>query len=149
MIDVYTFYEILYLPYLCTCTSLQLDDMARIFFSTLTHKCTQFVMSGSILFLPPYTRGEKKNIWPELELNPGPLASQATALTTRPLLLGLLITFWLNTFKLFKWAQYRGFVDAFQVKWSSAKAEQAGLRCVVLLRPHVLRFSKAYLIFLL
>ena len=46
-------------------------------------------MSGSILFLPPYTRGEE-NIWSELESNPGPLASrpQATALTTRPWLLG-------------------------------------------------------------
>ena len=40
-------------------------------------------MSGSILFLPPYTQGLKKNIWSELESNPGPLASQATALTTR------------------------------------------------------------------
>ena len=43
---------------------------------------------GYILFLPSYTRGEKKNIWSELELNPGPLASQATAPTTRPWLLG-------------------------------------------------------------
>ena len=32
---------------------------------------------------------EKKNIWSELKSNPGPLASQATALTTRPWLLGL------------------------------------------------------------
>ena len=33
---------------------------------------------------------DKKNIWSELESNPGPLASrlQATALTTRPWLLG-------------------------------------------------------------
>ena len=45
-------------------------------------------MSGSILFLPSYTRGKKKNIWSELESNPGPFASQATALTTRPWLLG-------------------------------------------------------------
>ena len=52
----------------------------------------QFVMSGSILYLPPYTRGEKKNIWPELEENPGPLVShtQATAVTTRPWL-GMLL----------------------------------------------------------
>ena len=49
-------------------------------------------MSGSILFIPPYTRGEKKNIWSEKELNPGPLASQVTALTTRPWLLGHLKT---------------------------------------------------------
>ena len=27
------------------------------------------------LFLPPYTGGEKKNIYSELESNPGPLAS--------------------------------------------------------------------------
>ena len=46
----------------------------------------QFIVSGSILFLPPYTRGKKKNIWSGLEFHPGPLASQAT---TRPLLLGL------------------------------------------------------------
>ena len=49
---------------------------------------TQFIVSGSILFLPPYTQGEKKSIWSELESKPGPLASQATALTTRPRLLG-------------------------------------------------------------
>ena len=35
-----------------------------------------------------YPRREK-TIWSELESNPGPLASQATALTTRPWLLGL------------------------------------------------------------
>ena len=29
-------------------------------------------------------RGVKKNIWSELESNKGPLASQATALTTKP-----------------------------------------------------------------
>ena len=45
-------------------------------------------MSGSILFLPPYTRGEKKTIRSELESNPGPLASQGTTLTTKPWLLG-------------------------------------------------------------
>ena len=41
----------------------------------------QFIVPGSISFRPPYTQGEKKNIWSELELNQGPLASQATALT--------------------------------------------------------------------
>ena len=42
-----------------------------------------------IHFIPTslYPRREK-TIWSELELKPGPLASQATALTTRPLLLG-------------------------------------------------------------
>ena len=39
-------------------------------------------------FLPPYARGEKKTLWSELESNPGPLASQAATLTTRPWLLG-------------------------------------------------------------
>ena len=34
-----------------------------------------------------YSRREK-TIWSELESNPGPLASQATAQTTRPWLLG-------------------------------------------------------------
>ena len=49
---------------------------------------TQFIVSGSIKFLPPVPE-EIKNIWSELESNPGPIASQANALTTRPLLLGL------------------------------------------------------------
>ena len=42
-----------------------------------------------IHFIPTslYPRREKA-IWSELELNPGPLASQATTLTTRPWLLG-------------------------------------------------------------
>ena len=53
-----------------------------IFFSTWICKITQFIVAGSILFLPPYTRGES-----ELESNPGPLTSQATTLTTRPWLL--------------------------------------------------------------
>ena len=42
-----------------------------------------------IHFIPAsfYLRREK-TIWSELELNPGPLAAQATTLTTRPWLLG-------------------------------------------------------------
>ena len=67
--------------------------MARIsslFLSLWICEITQFVMCVSILFLPPYTRGEKKNIWYELESNPGPLASQATTLTTRLRLHGLI-----------------------------------------------------------
>ena len=40
------------------------------------------------LFIPPYTLGERrKTTWSELELNSGPLASQATSVTTRPCLL--------------------------------------------------------------
>ena len=42
-----------------------------------------------IHFIPSYARGEKKNIWAELESNPVPLATQVTALTTRPWLLKL------------------------------------------------------------
>ena len=39
------------------------------------------------LVLPPYTQGERrKTIFSQLESNPGPLASQETALTTRPCL---------------------------------------------------------------
>ena len=62
----------------CTYTSSLLDGILY----TWIHKITQIVVSGSILFLPPYSRREKKNIWSELKLNPGLLAPQATALTT-------------------------------------------------------------------
>ena len=44
-------------------------------------------MSGSIYILPPMPGGEKP-FGLELELNPSPLASQATAQTTRPCRLG-------------------------------------------------------------
>ena len=87
--DMMTSYFFTLIP--CTYASLPLDGTARsyyYFLSTWIRKSTQFVMSRSILFLPPYTRGEKKHIWYELESNPGPLASQATVLTTRPWLLG-------------------------------------------------------------
>ena len=71
--------EVFFAPIGCTYTSSPLDGMARnyYFLSSWICKSTHFVGSGSILFLPPYTRGEKKNIRPELESNPGPLASQA------------------------------------------------------------------------
>ena len=53
-------------PIPCTYTSSPLDGMARnyiiIFLSTWIRKITQFIVSGSILFLPPYTRGEKKHL---------------------------------------------------------------------------------------
>ena len=69
-------------PIPCTYTNSPLDGMARnyyyYFLYTWMHKTTQFVMSWSILFLPPYTQ---EAIRSELESNPGPLASQATALT--------------------------------------------------------------------
>ena len=62
-----------------TYTSLPLDGMTRNFFSTWIRKSMQLIMSGSIWFLPPYTRRERKNIWSELELNPGPHASCFTS----------------------------------------------------------------------
>ena len=37
-----------------------------------------------IHFLPTSLYPRRKTIWSEQELNPGPLASQATTLTTRP-----------------------------------------------------------------
>ena len=70
------------------CTSLPLDGMAKNFFLHGYAKCMQFITSASILFLPPYTRGEKKKtFWSGLESNPDPLASQATTLATKPWLL--------------------------------------------------------------
>ena len=64
-------------------TGLLQDGMARNYFlSTWICKSPQFVVFWSILFLPPYTRGEKKNLWSQLESNQGPVASQATTLTT-------------------------------------------------------------------
>ena len=50
----------------------------------------QFTMSASIFclfLLIPEEEKKKKNISSELALNPGPLASQVAALTTRPWLL--------------------------------------------------------------
>ena len=43
-----------------------------------------------LFFLPPMPE-KRKTIWSELESNPDPLASQATAVTTRPLRLGHLL----------------------------------------------------------
>ena len=40
-----------------------------------------------LFFLPPMPEERRKTMWSELESNPGPLASQATTLTTRPCLL--------------------------------------------------------------
>ena len=76
-------------PIPCTYASLPLDGMARndFFYLHLYARITQFIVSGSI-FSYRLISEEEKNIWSELELNPGPLASQVTALTTRPWLLG-------------------------------------------------------------
>ena len=46
-------------PVPCTYTSSPLDGM-DLFLSAWICKITQFFVSGSILFLPLYTRGEKK-----------------------------------------------------------------------------------------
>ena len=45
-------------PIPCAYTSSPLDGMARNFFFYIT----QFIVYGSILFLPPYTRGEEKHL---------------------------------------------------------------------------------------
>ena len=79
-------------PYLAPMLVSLLDGMAKNYY--------YFHLAGyaraHILCLNPFYSyllipEEKKNIWNELELNPGPHASrpQATALTTRPWLLGL------------------------------------------------------------
>ena len=81
------------IPYLALILALLLDGMARNDFFHLD-RCAR----AHILCLDPFYSyllipEEKKNIWSELELNPGPLAShtQVTALTTRPWLLGLVV----------------------------------------------------------
>ena len=88
-----TFWSFFFYPPNCTYTSSPLDGMAKNYLlSTWIHKIMQFIMSGSILFLPPFTRGEKKPFGLSWNRNPSPLASQANALTTRPWLLGLKFT---------------------------------------------------------
>ena len=59
-------------PIPCTYTSSPLDGMARnyiiIIVSTWIRKITQFIVSESILFLPPYTQGENKHlVWAGIE----------------------------------------------------------------------------------
>ena len=68
-------------------TSLPVDGVARnisFFLSTWIRKIMQFIMFGSIYFSYLLCPRREKTIWSELESNPGPLASQATTLTTRP-----------------------------------------------------------------
>ena len=53
------------------------------------YKYQAIIVSGSIyFFLSPMAEERRKTIWYELEANPGPLASQGIALTTRPCLFG-------------------------------------------------------------
>ena len=78
-----------YTPIPCSYTSLPLVGVARNFFlslflSTWICRTMQFVMSGSLYVSYPLCPRREKTIWSELRLNPGPLASQATILTTRP-----------------------------------------------------------------
>ena len=73
----------------CTYKSSPLDGMANNYFIFLLGYARSFNLSCQhpfyfYLLIPE----ERKNIWSELESNPGALASQATALTTRPWLLG-------------------------------------------------------------
>ena len=65
--------------------------MARlgIFFFIYMDMQDHAILSNLDPFFQPQMLFEgKKTIWSELESNPGPIASQATALTTRPLLPG-------------------------------------------------------------
>ena len=77
-------------PIPCTYTSLPLDGMARnyYYYYYFLHGYARACDSSCLDPFNSYLRGEKKNIWTELESNPGPPASQATTLTTRPWLLG-------------------------------------------------------------
>ena len=56
-------------PIHCTYTSLPQDGMARNYFSSRwIRKSTKFILSGSILFLPPYTGGEDERlVWAGIE----------------------------------------------------------------------------------
>ena len=87
-------------PIPCTYSSLPLDGMARNYYFYLHG----YARSRNLSCLDPFSSNllipkEKKNIWSELESNPGPLASQATALTTRPWLLGQQACFLLSSLR--------------------------------------------------
>ena len=77
-------------PIPCTYTSSPLDGVARNYLlSTWISKFMQFIISGSIFSYLLIPEEKIKTIWSELESNPGPFASQATSLITKPCLLGL------------------------------------------------------------
>ena len=87
--------QFFFTPIPCTYTSSLLDGMARNFYYYYYFNRPGYARSCNLSCLDPFHSyllipEEKKNILSELELNPGPLASQATSLTTRPWLLGLL-----------------------------------------------------------
>ena len=83
--------DIFFTPIPCTYSSSLLDGMARNCYYYFIYMDSQdhAIDHVWIHFIPTslYPRREKI-IWSELESNPGPLASQATLLTTRQLLLG-------------------------------------------------------------
>ena len=75
----------LLLPYLAltlVCRKMAWIRIIRIIFYIYMVTQDHAIYHVWIHFSP--TRWVKKNIWPDLESNQGPLASQATALTTRP-----------------------------------------------------------------
>ena len=77
-------------PIPCTYTSLPLDGMAKNYYCFFYMDTQDHVIYHAwIHFIPTslYPRRER-TIWYELGSNPGPHASQATALTTKPWLLG-------------------------------------------------------------
>ena len=72
-------------------TSLLLDGVARNFFFLFLCMVMQDHTIYHVwihLFIVPPMLEKRKTIWSELESNPGPLTSQATALTSRPCLHG-------------------------------------------------------------
>ena len=90
-ISVLTFLLLLikknFTPTPCTYITLPLDGRAKnhiiIFYLHGYARSRNLSCLDPFLFLPPIPEG-RKNIWSELESNPGPHASQATTLTTRP-----------------------------------------------------------------
>ena len=73
-------------PIPCSYTSSPLDGIT--FFIYMDTQDHAILSSLDPCFQPLMHLERWKTIWSELELNPGTLASQATALTTRPCLLG-------------------------------------------------------------
>ena len=77
-------------PIPCTHTSLPLDGMARnaLFISMDMQDHAIYQVWSHFYPTSLYLMRRRKSIWSLLEWNPGPLASQLTALTSRPCLLG-------------------------------------------------------------
>ena len=74
---------VFFTPIPCTHNSLPLDGRNYYYFIYMDTQDHAIYRVWIHFFLLPYTQGERrKTIWCELESNPGPLASQATTLTT-------------------------------------------------------------------